>query len=123
MNCSDEDLPMFARPENTFPFLLSTRKLKLVASSKSTTESQLLTIANHLRVSDDIVEHRQHFNNLVMPAAMRLKSKLESLWDVLLEEVRVDSVNDLNELGESSCYTVEVSTIDRSFNLMLRQVL
>ena len=54
-----------------------------------------LTIAHHLRVSDDVVEKGEHLNHLIVLAAMHLKSQLERLWDVSFEEVRVDCVDDL----------------------------
>jgi hypothetical protein len=54
-----------------------------------------LTIAHHLRVSDDVVEEGKHLDHLVVLAAMHLKSHLEGFWDVSLEEVRIDGVDDL----------------------------
>ena len=59
-----------------------------------------LTIAHHLRVSDDVVEEGEHLNHLIVFAAMHLKSQLEGLWDVSFEEVRVDGVDDLWREGQ-----------------------
>jgi hypothetical protein len=54
-----------------------------------------LTIAHHLRVSDDVVEEGKNLDHLVVLAAMHLKSHLECFWDVCFEEVWVNGVDDL----------------------------
>ena len=82
-------LPTFAIPENTLPRLLSARVGELARNQVT------LTIAHHLRVSDDVVEEGEHLDHLIVLAAMHLKSHLEGLWNVGFEEVRVDSVDDL----------------------------
>ena len=89
MKVSWRGLPTLAIPENTLPRLLSARVRELVRNQVT------LTIAHHLRVSDDVVEEGEHLNHLIVLAAMHLKSQLERLWDVSFEEMSVDGVDDL----------------------------
>ena len=52
-------------------------------------------MADHVGGGDDIVEEREHVDHLVLPLREHVLAELERLWDVLLEEVGVEGVDDL----------------------------
>ena len=54
-----------------------------------------LTLGDHVGVEDEVVEEGQHVHHLVLSLCVGQLALSERLWDVGLEEVRVDGVHDL----------------------------
>jgi len=56
-----------------------------------------LTVRDHVRVGDHVVEEGQHVNHLLLPLSKDLLAHAEGLRDVALEELKVDCVDDLQK--------------------------
>ena len=56
----------------------------------------MVTIPNHVGVSDHMIEERQHVNDLVLLLSLEFLPYHKGFWDVPFKELRVDGVYHLS---------------------------
>lgn len=85
-------------------------------------DQQTLTVGDHVGVEDEVVEEGQHLDHLVLCLCVGQLACTERLWDVGLEEVRVDGVHDLQGDEWWRAHVEQVLAVDGLLGLVVREV-
>jgi hypothetical protein len=98
--------------------------LAMTSSSSMSRDSgrPTLTMGDHVGVEDEVVEEGQHINHLVFSFGLCKLTSTERLWNVGLEEGRVDCVHDLQGDDCTQAHIEQVLAVDRLLGLIVGEV-